>query len=64
MISGGGMHLSKGSNIKFLKLIDPGKDPVVIIKGKYSGGDAGELAISATISNQEAAFFKFKGLFS
>jgi 3-hydroxyacyl-[acyl-carrier-protein] dehydratase len=64
MISGEAVHLTKGSNIKFLQLIDPRKSPVVIIKGKYSGKDESVLTISATISNEEVVFFKFKGLFS
>jgi len=58
------IQLVKGSNIKFLQLIDPDKDPVVIIKGKYVTDNAGELNLSATISKEEALFFKFKGVFS
>ncbi|MEE4257233.1 MAG: hypothetical protein V2I47_09355 [Bacteroidales bacterium] len=64
MISGKQMLLQKGNSVKFLQLIDPRKGPEVIIKGKYSGKDESGMTISATISNEEAAFFKFKGLFT
>ena len=63
MISREKLQLKKGSNIKFLQLIDPGKNPEVIIKGKCSKSESGELSVSASITNTESTFFKFKGQF-
>jgi 3-hydroxyacyl-[acyl-carrier-protein] dehydratase len=63
MVSGEKLQLKKGSNVKFLQLIDPHKNPVVVIKGNTSKSESEELTVSATISNEESAFFKFKGQF-
>ena len=63
-ISGDNMQLKKGTNIKFLHLIDPQKSPLVSIKGLYSTAEKDGIRITATISDEEDTFFKFKGIFS
>ena len=64
MVSGEKFQLKKGSNVKFIQLIDPQKNPGVIIKGKSTLSSEGQLTISATILYKEDTFFKFKGIFS
>ena len=58
------LQLEKGSNIKFLNIIDPQKHPEVSAKCTFKLDDDMALIVNATIISEEIIFFKFKGTFS
>ena len=63
MLSKKEMILKNGSNIKFLKVIDPRENMVVTITGSYSMNENPRLSLSANILKESIVFFKFKGTF-
>lgn len=56
--------LSNGSNIKFLNVIDPRENTIVIIEGSFSFDEDRKLTLSAGILKEAIVFFKFKGVFT
>jgi 3-hydroxyacyl-[acyl-carrier-protein] dehydratase len=58
------LQLEKGSNIKFLNIIDPLKHPEVSAKCTFSLDDDMSLTVTASIFFGELIFFKFKGTFA
>jgi 3-hydroxyacyl-[acyl-carrier-protein] dehydratase len=57
------LELKIGNNIKFLKIIDPRLNTEVLLKGSYSYVTDTRLSISASLSESEAVFVKYKGIF-
>jgi len=62
-IAGREVLLSNGSNIKFLKVINPRENLVVSIMGSYSMNENHRLSLNANILKEAIVFFKFKGTF-
>jgi 3-hydroxyacyl-[acyl-carrier-protein] dehydratase len=58
------LQLEKGSNIKFLNIIDPQKHSEVSAKCTFKLDDDMALIVNANIFFGETIFFKFKGTFS
>lgn len=56
--------LTKGSNIKFLNIIDPQQNPEVSMKGSFTKNEDGGLTLTTNIVSGDVVFFKFKGGFS
>ncbi|MFO8128721.1 MAG: hydroxymyristoyl-ACP dehydratase [Bacteroidales bacterium] len=63
-ITGLKLILSKGDNIKFLRLINPDLDPSLMIRIQHKEQNDGLIKTEARIYNQEYTFLKFKGQFS
>lgn len=64
ILSDGKVLLRKGTNMKFLQLVDPRITPVIYIHGTHSWNETGDMNITATITADDITFFKFKGIFS
>ncbi len=64
MVSDKELLLAKGSNIKFLHVIDPQEHPELKIVGSHTFGEIELLSINARIIKDELVFFKFKGHFN
>lgn len=58
------MLLTKGSNIKFLNIIDPHQNAEVSLKASFNTNEDRGLTLTANIFSGEIIFFKFKGIFS
>ncbi|UYQ93892.1 3-hydroxyacyl-ACP dehydratase [Chitinophaga horti] len=54
----------KASNMKFLNMIDPNKQPAVDVEIKYAVLETQELKVTAQIKSSELIFLKFQGLFT
>jgi 3-hydroxyacyl-[acyl-carrier-protein] dehydratase len=55
--------LEQGTNLKFLNLVDPVKDPEFTVSGSVDFRDEARIAVNAAVSSGEMVFFKFKGVF-
>lgn len=64
LIAGKEMLLTKGSNIKFLHVVDPNANAEVQIKGTFISGSDRNIKVSASIFNDNIIFCKFTGLFT
>lgn len=63
-IAGSDVTLVKGTNIKFLSMIDPAQDAAFFISGTYYRNEDATITISATIQSKDRFNIKFKGIFS
>jgi 3-hydroxyacyl-[acyl-carrier-protein] dehydratase len=63
-IVGTDVKLVKGTNIKFLNIIDPRDKTTISISGKYTGTDNDQIYMNANIRNADQVNIKFKGIFS
>jgi 3-hydroxyacyl-[acyl-carrier-protein] dehydratase len=63
-IVGSNAKLVKGTNIKFLNIIDPTQNVVYLISGTYSVKEDETISLSAGIRNEESINIKFKGTFA
>lgn len=61
-LTGRAVQLNSSGNIKFLNVIDPRENPEVIMMGSIKR-EEDSFVVSASISNENVTFFKFKGLF-
>lgn len=64
MITRQEVQLKTGSNMKFLKIVDPEKTSRLIIEGSAEYLDDDHLSVHAVVSAQDIQFFKFKGVFT
>jgi 3-hydroxyacyl-[acyl-carrier-protein] dehydratase len=62
-IVGSDVKLVKGTNIKFLNMIDPTDNVMYLISGTFSLEEEAMISLAASILNEEAIKIKFKGIF-
>jgi 3-hydroxyacyl-[acyl-carrier-protein] dehydratase len=58
------LRLLHGQDLKFLSVIDPGKNNLVSAEANYNVLAAGDINITARLFFNEITFFKFKGVFT
>ena len=58
-----GIILESASNIKFMKMIDPGRDDVLEIHIEIQSKEDRHLNIRAEIRKEKTVFFIFRGMF-
>ena len=58
------VKLRKGTNIKFLNIIDPRDEATISISGSYTKTDNIQISMNANIRNADQISIKFKGTFS
>ena len=63
-IVGTEVQLLKGTNIKFLNLIDPRDNTTISISGTFTESEKHQISLNASISNTDQVNIKFKGVFS
>jgi 3-hydroxyacyl-[acyl-carrier-protein] dehydratase len=63
-IVGSDVILIKGTNIKFLNIIDPTQNAVYSVSGTYSRNEDKTISLAASIQNEASINIKFKGTFS
>ena len=63
-ITGSEVNLIKGTNIKFLNIIDPTDNAVYTISGSFSRNEDKTISLTASIHNEHSVNIKFKGIFS
>ena len=63
-IVGDNVNLIKGTNIKFLNIIDPRDNSVISVTGNYSEMENNMISLNANIHNEVGVNIKFKGVFS
>lgn len=62
-VTGKQTDLVKAAEMKFLAVIDPGKNSLVHAELKYTPTENGNLTVTASLSSAELTHFKFKGQF-
>jgi 3-hydroxyacyl-[acyl-carrier-protein] dehydratase len=62
-ITDSNMQLIKAHQVKFISLIDPAKNNILLMVLTHNTTENGEVAVSAMLSNDTVACFKFSGLF-
>ncbi|GAC1439233.1 MAG: 3-hydroxyacyl-ACP dehydratase [Sediminibacterium sp.] len=62
-ITGSDMQLIKAQQLKFISLIDPARNGILQMALTHSIAENGEVTISAALSNDTVACFKFSGIF-
>lgn len=58
------LRLLHGLDLKFLSVIDPGKNNLVNAEADYSLLATGDINVTARLFYNETTFFKFKGVFT
>ena len=61
--TGKSIRLHNGHDLKFLSVIDPGKNNLVNVEANYTVHPAGGIYVTARLFYHEITFFKFKGVF-
>jgi len=56
------LRLIRARSVKFLSVIDPGKDSVIKVRISYSN-ESSEYKVNAEIFDNEVTFFKLKGIY-
>ncbi|GEP93144.1 3-hydroxyacyl-[acyl-carrier-protein] dehydratase [Chitinophaga terrae (ex Kim and Jung 2007)] len=57
------VKLQKASQMKFLTMIDPVKQPLVDVVVAYKAEETGMWKVTATLKREDKTFMKFQGLF-
>ena len=63
-VTGKSLRLHTGLDIKFLSVIDPGKNNTIHTEINYSVLASGDVNVTARLFYNEITFFKFKGVFT
>ncbi|HTE12248.1 MAG TPA: hypothetical protein VK645_14795 [Chitinophagaceae bacterium] len=63
-VTGKSLRLHTGLDIKFLSVIDPGKNNTIHTETNYSVLASGDVNVTARLFYNEITFFKFKGVFT
>ena len=63
-VTGKSLRLHTGLDIKFLSVIDPGKNNTIHTETNYSVLASGDVNVTAHLFYNEITFFKFKGVFT
>jgi 3-hydroxyacyl-[acyl-carrier-protein] dehydratase len=63
-ITGYEVKLVKGTNIKFLNIIDPTNNASYSISGTFSQKEDNSITLTASIRNKDSINIKFRGTFS
>jgi len=58
------LRLHTGLDLKFLSVIDPGKNNTIHTETNYSVLASGDINVTARLFYNETTFFKFKGVFT
>jgi 3-hydroxyacyl-[acyl-carrier-protein] dehydratase len=58
------VRLHNGYDLKFLSVIDPGKNNMVNAEANYTVHTSGDINVTARLFYNEITFFKFKGIFT
>jgi len=58
------LRLHTGLDLKFLSVIDPGKNSTIHAETDYTELASGDINVTARIFFNETTFFKFKGVFT
>lgn len=58
------LRLHTGLDLKFLSVIDPGKNNTIHTETNYSILASGDINVTARLFYNETTFFKFKGVFT
>jgi 3-hydroxyacyl-[acyl-carrier-protein] dehydratase len=58
------LRLLHGQDLKFLTVIDPGKNNLVHAEASYNVLASGDINVTARLYFHETTFFKFKGVFT
>jgi len=58
------LRLHTGLDLKFLSVIDPGKNNAIHTETNYSVLASGDINVTARLFYNETTFFKFKGVFT
>ena len=62
--TGRSLRLQTGLDLKFLSVIDPGKNNTVHAETNYTVLASGDINVTARLFYNEITFFKFKGVFT
>jgi 3-hydroxyacyl-[acyl-carrier-protein] dehydratase len=62
--TGRSLRLHTGLDLKFLSVIDPGKNSVIHTETNYTVLASGDINVTARLFHNEITFFKFKGVFT
>ncbi|MEO5594071.1 MAG: 3-hydroxyacyl-ACP dehydratase [Chitinophagaceae bacterium] len=63
-VTGKSLRLRTGLDLKFLSVIDPGKNNTIHSETNYSVLASGDINATARLFYNETTFFKFKGVFT
>ena len=58
------LRLNTGLDLKFLSVIDPGKNNTIHTETNYNVLASGDINVTARLFYNETTFFKFKGVFT
>jgi 3-hydroxyacyl-[acyl-carrier-protein] dehydratase len=58
------LRLQYGHDLKFLSIIDPGKNNLVNAEAHYAAHASGDINVTARLFYNDITFFKFKGVFT
>jgi 3-hydroxyacyl-[acyl-carrier-protein] dehydratase len=61
--TGKAVRLHNGHDLKFLSVIDPGKNNMVNAEAYYTVHSSGDINVTARLFYNDITFFKFKGVF-
>jgi 3-hydroxyacyl-[acyl-carrier-protein] dehydratase len=62
-VTGRSLRLRTGLDVKFLSVIDPGKNNTIHTETNYNVLASGDVNVTARLFYNEITFFKFKGVF-
>jgi len=63
-VTGRSLRLHTGLDLKFLSVIDPGKNNTIHAEINYTVLASGDINVTARLFYSETTFFKFKGVFT
>jgi len=63
MIKGFPVFLKNADNVKFLSLMVPDKNPIIVAMIQVKEAENDLISVNATLQENEVTFIKFKGLF-
>jgi|SRR5258705_13295402 3-hydroxyacyl-[acyl-carrier-protein] dehydratase len=63
-VTGRSLRLHTGLDLKFLSVIDPGKNNTIHAETNYTVLASGDINVTARLFYSETTFFKFKGVFT
>ncbi|MFT3932027.1 MAG: 3-hydroxyacyl-ACP dehydratase [Chitinophagaceae bacterium] len=58
------LRLQTGLDLKFLSVIDPGKNDTIQLETNYSVLASGDINVTSRLFYTDTTFFKFKGVFT